>query len=48
MMVSIYHDDVTIKILYRLDVLLHQPGSHLLLGWLKLNLILLLGQLRLA
>ena len=33
------------------DILLHRPATHphlLLLGWLKLNLVLLLDQLRLA
>ena len=41
-------DGITIKIPYEVDVLLHQPASHpiFLLGWLKLNLILLLVQLR--
>ena len=44
-------DGNTIKIPYDVDVLLHRPASHpnlFLLGWLKLNLILLLDQLRLA
>ena len=40
-------DSVTIKIPYGVDVLLHRPASHLFrLGWLKLNRILLLDQLR--
>ena len=43
-------DGITVKIPYGVDVLLHQPALHsiFLLGWLKLNLILLLDQLRLA
>ena len=43
-------DGVRIKIPYRVDVLLHQPALHptFLLGWLKLNLTLLLDQLGLA
>ena len=44
-------DGITIKIPFGVDVLLHQPALHhqlFLLGWLKLNLILLLDQLRLA
>ena len=41
-------DVVAIKMPYGVDIL-HQSASHLfLLGWLKLNLILLLDQLRLA
>ena len=43
-------DGVTIKIPYWVDVLLHQPALHphlFLLGWLQLNLILLLDHLRL-
>ena len=40
-------DGVMIKMPYGVDVL-HRPASHLLLGWLKLNLALLLDQLRLA
>ena len=39
-------DGITIKIPYVVDFLLNRPA--LLLGWLKLNLILLLDQLRLA
>ena len=44
---------VTIKILYGVDVLLNRPASHLIFsfflwGWLKLNLTLLLDQLRLV
>ena len=42
---------ITIKIPRGVDVLLHRPASHphlFLLGWLKLNLTLLLDQLRLA
>ena len=44
-------DGITIKIPYRVDVLLHRPATHphlFLLGWLKLTLILLLHQFRLA
>ena len=43
-------DGITIKMPYGVDVL-HQPDSHPIfseLGWLKLNLALLLDQLRLA
>ena len=42
-------DGVTIKMRYGVDVL-HQPASHslFLLGWVKLNLALLLDQLRMA
>ena len=49
---SPFSDGVMLKIPERVDVLLHQPVSlepHLfLLGWLKLNLTLLLDQLILA
>ena len=43
-------DGVTMKIPYKLDVLLHQPASHPIfrIGWLKLNSTLSLDQLRLA
>ena len=43
--------DVTVKIPYVVDVLLQRPGLApylFLLGWLRLNLILLVDQLRLA
>ena len=43
-------DDILIKIPYGVDVLLHRPALHLIFSyciWLKLNLILLLDQLRL-
>ena len=42
-------DGVLIKMLYVVDVLHRSASAHLvLLGWLKLNLALLLDKLRLA
>ena len=41
---------ILVKIPYGVDVLLHRPALHLIFSyciWLKLNLILLLDQLRL-
>ena len=46
-----FSDGVTIKIPYGVDILLHPSASHpnfSCMGYLKLNLILLLDQLRLA
>ena len=40
-------NSIVTKIPFVVDVLLHQPASHIfLLRWLKLNLILLLDQLK--